>query len=172
MKNMTKPNERLKNLRVVQRDGKIIVGEDFTPLAPARAASAQGVRTQAELKHIRKQESISMLQQAYGDLQYPKNRPNNAAAYARPQSVQAVARPSQNAISYNQTRPLAERLLEKEKAESRIKQGLKQLPDDISVKFGVISDLKAAKTSKTAKKLHRMRSSFDVSKVKKCTISG
>ena len=85
-KSTTRPNERLKNLRVVQRDGKVIVGENFTPLAPpARATSAQGARTNTELKHMRKQESIKMMQQAYGDLQQPKNRATTAQA--RPQSV-------------------------------------------------------------------------------------
>ena len=59
----TRPNERLKNIRVVQRDGKFIVGENFTPLAPpTRATSAQGARTKTELKHMRKQESIKMMQ--------------------------------------------------------------------------------------------------------------
>ena len=69
-------------------------------------------------------------------------------------------------------RPLGERLLEKERTESRLKQGLKEVPEDISVKFEVIDELKQAKTSKTTKKLNRMRSSLDVQKVKKFTVQG
>ena len=49
---------------------------------------------------------------------------------------------------------------------------MKETPADISVKFGVVEDLKAAKVTKTTKKLNRMRSSLDVEKVKKSTILG
>ena len=44
---------RLNDIRIIQHDGKILVGDDFTPLAPPklekRSASALGHRTQSEL---------------------------------------------------------------------------------------------------------------------------
>ena len=82
-------NEKLQNIRVIQRDGKVIVAENFTPLAPARAASAQGIRTKSELMQKRRQESVNLLQHAYGDLQKPKKNQNHIVP-ARPQSVQMI----------------------------------------------------------------------------------
>ncbi len=52
--------KRPENIRIIQRDGKILVAEDFTCLAPktfgARAASAAGVRTRTELNTKRRQD--------------------------------------------------------------------------------------------------------------------
>ena len=104
MNTKVRKNEKLSNIRVMQRDGKFLIGEDFTSLAPARATSALGIRTKSDLIQKRRQESISRLQSAYGDLQKPKN----AAQFARPQSVQGNSRPS---TVMNHTKPLAERLL-------------------------------------------------------------
>jgi len=56
------------HLRAIQKNGKILVAEDFTPLAPARTASAIGGRTQAALMAERRQQSVSHLMNAYGDL--------------------------------------------------------------------------------------------------------
>lgn len=94
MHSEVRQNEKLQNIRVIQRDGKVLVGEDFTPLAPTRATSAQGIRTKSELMQKRRQESVNLLQQAYGDLQKPNKNHNQNRVPARPQSVQMIQRPS------------------------------------------------------------------------------
>ena len=55
--------EKPEKIRVIQRNGKILVGEDFTPLAetiaePKRANTSQGVRTRTQLMERRRTESI------------------------------------------------------------------------------------------------------------------
>jgi len=76
----------MKSIRILQREGKVLVAEDFTPLAPKtfgqRAASATGVRTKTDLKLKRRQESTAELMTVYGDLQNPKQRVVNT--YERP----------------------------------------------------------------------------------------
>ena len=69
----------------------------------------------------------------------------------------------------NLTRPLAEKLLQKDRAESRTKQGLKEFPEDVSKKIRVMKELK---TAKSTKKLHRMRSNLDIEAIKRYTIQG
>ena len=54
-------NEKLRNIRIIQREGKILTGEDFTPLAPSRAVSACGQRTKSQLIQQRRAESITQL---------------------------------------------------------------------------------------------------------------
>ena len=74
----------LNNIRVLQREGKILVGEDFTPLAPEplqfepmvegsafqkRSQSVSGCRTKRELMSKRRSAAVAELEAAYGDLQ-------------------------------------------------------------------------------------------------------
>lgn len=64
--------DNIQRIRVLQREGKILVGEDFTPLDKGpfmqRAASAIGPRTKSALMARRREQNVSELQAAYGDL--------------------------------------------------------------------------------------------------------
>ena len=59
-------------MRVIQRDGKVIAAEDFTPLVSnahlTRSASASGVRTKSQLMQKRRDDSVVELHAVYGDL--------------------------------------------------------------------------------------------------------
>ena len=64
----------------MQRDGKILVGEDFTPFATAatnmngesklkqRVQSVSVCRTKSQLMAQRREESLAQLETSYGDL--------------------------------------------------------------------------------------------------------
>ena len=55
--------------RIMQRDGKIIEGEDFTPLAPTkpeRPMTAQRAQTRNQLLNQRRQSNLTDMQQTYG----------------------------------------------------------------------------------------------------------
>ena len=86
--------EKINRIRVIQRDGAVIVGEDFSGIKPKechfhkRSSSTiddSRSRTKAQLLEKRRKESLSALQKSYGDLQRPKLM--KTAAVSRPQSV-------------------------------------------------------------------------------------
>ena len=61
----------------MQRDGKILVGEDFTPFATnetgesklkQRVQSVSVCRTKSQLMAQRREESLAQLETSYGDL--------------------------------------------------------------------------------------------------------
>ena len=118
----------------MQIDGKIIEAGDFRPLEKSekvqkafgkRSASATGLRTKAQLLQKRRHESVAELQAAFGDLQNPKN---GQVPLSRPQSVLLHHKRESADLSASQTaskmKPLAQRLFDKDRAESRIRLGM------------------------------------------------
>lgn len=58
----------LKHIRIIQKNGKILSGEDFTSIAPQRPSTTLGPerpRTRQELHHKRRNQSLSELQRAF-----------------------------------------------------------------------------------------------------------
>ena len=64
--------KNLGNIRVLQREGKILEAEDFTPLTQTskvvRCVSASGPRTRSKMLQNRREQSVAELKIAYGDL--------------------------------------------------------------------------------------------------------
>lgn len=67
-KEIREAKNNLKHIRIVQRDGKIVQGEDFTCLAPERPQTVQDTtrpKTRQELIESRKKQNVSELSQAF-----------------------------------------------------------------------------------------------------------
>lgn len=57
-----KTSNHLNHVRVLQKNGKPLVGEDFTPIAPQpRPPKADGYRTQTEMKEDRKAKDLKQI---------------------------------------------------------------------------------------------------------------
>ena len=144
------------NLRFLQREGKIIVAEDFRPLEGLKtqhrrseSALTSNVvnRTRAALAQSRKQQSAMELRTAYGELSNPFKGMDAHNLKLQNESQEQLDKlvkltrqtHEQNATESRERKmPLAERLNDQERKASRMRQGLNEKSCDISQKINVL----------------------------------
>ena len=126
------------NLRFLQREGKVLVAEDFRPLEGTKTFHRRSEsaltnvvnRTRTALAQSRKQQSALELRSAYGDLSNPKQGKDAHNIKLRNQSqeqleklvkITRLTHEKNAAESKDRKIPLAERLNDQERKASRLR---------------------------------------------------